>query len=137
MLYYDWSKIYRHSKGNIKESWCIFYMITTGYSPTRPEQPGYKYRNINFSGKSFLTNPEALIAAHNDKNTRNIMIYVALAARRNLADFLAFNKTTLDIQHITVDTKLYINNPFLKVVKGNLYFKFENTLKESKNGIVI
>ena len=69
-----------------------------------------------------MYNAPAFIDASTKVTMRDRSVYIALAARRSLSDFLAYKKLTLDVVHAPDNKELYIKNPLLYVENGNIHF---------------
>ena len=96
MILFDWSKVYDKANGNILQCNIIMEMIIRKYIPKNRHDPLYKYSKINFLGRNFLIHPDVLLYNIYKYEQREIAIYYALAALRNLADYRATQKITLD-----------------------------------------
>ena len=85
---------------------------------------GTKEKQI-LSGTSFLANPDGIFGALVE--SAYVCQYIRLAALRNYADYTLYGRLTLDLtMYPELDTNRLQNNPLLKVVNRQLYFKYEN-----------
>ena len=137
MILYDWHKIYRATDGNLIEVLRIIDSMTYKKIPRNRKDKLYKYSNINFVGDCYLYNPEQLLSNRRRFSSREIVEYIALAARRNLADYLGFGHTHLDLIQLNIAHEKYFNNRLLYVRDNRLFFLYEELKKEKRNGVSI
>ena len=131
MILFDWHKVYKESKGKSIEIIRIIDLITYKRLPKNRKDKIYKYARHNFRGDSFLVNPEQLIAERFKYKNFEVAQYIALAARRNLADYLAFRTTTLDIIQLNIPIEKYVNNRLLVIDDGLIHFKYEDLKRKN------
>lgn len=125
MILYDWRKINRAANRKASEIIFIFSIITYNRIPKDFRDPVIKYSERNFTGQSFMKNPELLLeSTASDKEKAQ---YIALASLRNLADYITFKTLTLDLINVPVRTELFINNQLLAVKSEVIHFKLEET----------
>ena len=135
MFLFNWKKIYNEAEGSSVKCLEILDMMVYKKVPYNSYDPIYKYRNKNFSGDSFLLQPEILLENAFRFAPREIAIYVALAARRKLADYLAFGEKTLSIRHAPQLTTLIEDNRLLYIDEvGRIHFIYEEAQRRTKNG---
>lgn len=130
MVLFDWQKIYRAAEG--KPSLCvkIFAAHATKRIPESNKDPMLKYSTKSFTGGSFLVNPEDLIINLFRYTPKEIAVYLALASLRNLGDYIAYKKTSLDKLHIVVDSEIFKTNRLLYMQNGELHFMYEEVNSE-------
>ncbi len=129
MFLYDWSKIYSAGDSKTREIVRIFKMLVNKQVPKNRYDPIYKYSQKNFSGVSFMLNPEALLH-HSYKYThREITEYIFLCSLRAVADYYSTKSLSLDVLLIPVtnSTKMINNNRLLSIEKGFLHFLYEKS----------
>ena len=97
MFFYDWSKIYDASQGNVVEIVRIFRMIVEKQIPRNKRDPIYRYSQIDFSGMSFMLHPDILLYHSHKYRHREVAQYISLCALRSAADFIATQDTTLNM----------------------------------------
>ena len=61
---------------------------------------------------------------------REIAIYYALAALRNLADYRATQKITLDLKQAPVEVHTLTDIRLLRIDSKNIHFKYEEVPQE-------
>jgi len=134
MVYYNWRTIYREGKGSGRECWRIFKMLAEGQIPQNMKDPIYKYKekeNI-FVGQSFIVNDSALIRNESKYSEKELAIYLALASYRSLAEYISFNKISLDTIKLRIPEDLYIKNRLILVDKSLIRFKYEEQVTKGK-----
>jgi len=134
MVLFNWKKIYREAQGSTVKCVEILDMITYKKVPFNSYDPLYRYRNKNFSGDSFLLQPEILLENGFRYSPREIAVYVAVASRRKLADYVAFGEKTLSINHAPQVNKLIEDNRLLYIEKSEIHFIYEEAQRRTKNG---
>ena len=135
MFLFNWKKIYQETDGSISKCLEVLDMMVYKKIPYNSYDPIYKYRNKDFSGDSFLLQPEILLENSFRFEPKEVAIYVALAARRKLADYLAFGEKTLSIRHAPQLTNLIEENSLLYIDEVNrIHFVYEEATRRTKNG---
>ena len=134
MVLFNWKKIYREAQGSTVKCVEILDMITYKKVPFNSYDPLYRYRNKNFSGDSFLLQPEILLENGFRYSPREIAVYVAVASRRKLADYVAFGEKTLSINHAPQVNKLIEDNRLLYMEGNQIHFVYEEAQRRTKNG---
>lgn len=125
MVLYDWQKIYRAANGRAGECARIFAYVASGEVPTSRKDPMFKYARKRFDGGSFLINPERLISNYFRYTNKEIAVYLTLASLRNLGEYIASNKTSLDVLHAVIDSELYNKNRLLYILDDEIHFIYE------------
>lgn len=126
ILFYNWSKISVAAKNEPIEIFRIFKMIVKGEIPNSIGDPIYKYSAIDFSGASFLKNPEMLLYNAYKYSYKDITRYLAIASVRPYAEYLVRGTLTLLLSEAPVDPREYFDSPELITVKnGVLHFLYE------------
>ena len=135
MFLFNWKKIYQETDGSISKCLEVLDMMVYKKIPYNSYDPIYKYRNKDFSGDSFLLQPEILLENSFRFEPKEVAIYVALAARRKLADYLAFGEKTLSIRHAPQLTNLIEENSLLYIDEvSRIHFVYEEATRRTKNG---
>lgn len=130
MVYYNWHKIYKKANGNAFKCWEIFYYVASKHVSKSYRDPLHKYVMSDFKGQSFIANERPLINNAHKYTYKEVSQYLALASIRNLADYLAYKKLTLDVLHIPMPLELFSKNRLLYIKDDNLHFLFEELPKE-------
>tara|TARA_X000001382_G_scaffold12215_1_gene8118 strand:- start:4647 stop:5048 length:402 start_codon:yes stop_codon:yes gene_type:complete len=131
MLLFDWTKVYDTAEGNIFTCNKIMEMIITKQLPKNKFDPLYKYTNINFMGHSFLVHPDILLFNAYRYDQRDVAIYYALSAMRNIADYKATKKITLDLLKLPVEIDTINDNRLLRIDRTSVHFVYEEVPMES------
>lgn len=122
MILFDWKKVKRRAKGSKKDIILIISSITWPYIlPTKRQLKINKFYNQEFTGISFLLNPEELLDSRNLQNYE-VVEYITLAARRSLAEYWYSRDKTLDCR---LAPFVPTNNKLLTVKDNKIHFAFE------------
>lgn len=129
MLLYNWPKIYTAAGGDPKEIFKIFKMLVSGELPKNNYDPIFIYSKVDFTGTSFLIHPDVLLFNAFRYSRRDVSVYLALAALRPLAAYLADNRAiTLDLLMSPVDPRKEMEDDRLLVVEdGKIHFLYEKS----------
>jgi hypothetical protein len=100
MLLFNWKKIYDAAGGSSTEAFRIFEMLTKSKIPNNRYDKIYKYRNTDFTGRSFLVHPDVLLFNSYQFSHREIAVYLSIASLRKLPHWIATKDTTLDLLHV-------------------------------------
>ncbi len=125
MFLFNWKKIYQAAEGSSKACVEIVDMAYFKKVPYNKYDSLYKYRHKNFSGDSFLLQPEMLLEEAFRYTSKEIAMYIALASRRKLADYIAFGNKTLSVRHAPKLKQLIENNRLLYIKDGQIHFVYE------------
>jgi len=134
MLLYNWPKIYTAASGDPKECFRIFKMLVDGEIPENKYDPIYIYSKVDFTGTSFLLHPDVLLFNAYKYTRRDISVYLALAALRPLAMYLADNRAiTLDLLQSPVDPRNEMTDDRLLTVEDRkIHFLYEKSPSEKE-----
>ena len=135
MLLFSWRKLYKETGGLPTEILRVIRMLTYNQIPNNRKDPIYKYSDIDFSGHCFLAHPELLCYNAYKYSSRDIAIYISLAALRSLPDYIANEKLVLEGVHSPVDPREWLENPSLLPIDeyGNIHFKYEEVQNQTKH----
>ena len=131
MLLFDWKKVYDTAQGNIFTCNLIMKMLIKGEVPKNKYDPIYKFSHRNFRGESFLVHPEFLLFNSYKYTQKELAIYYALASLRSYANYLAFEKTTLESLHCPVPLDEINDNRLLIVDDKEITFIYEEVTLET------
>ena len=131
MLLCDWKKVYDTAEGNISSCILIMEMLIKKQLPKNKYDRIYNYSNKNFTGPSFLLHGDLLLYHSYKYTTKELCIYYALASLRSYADYIAYNKTTLDPLHCPVDLSEINDNRLLIVLQDEITFIYEEVTLET------
>ena len=104
MFLFNWKKIYEEAQGSSVAVLEIIEMVYYKKVPYNKYDSLYKYRDVNFSGDSFLLEPGILLEMSFRYDPKEVAVYIALAP--NL------------INHIE-------NNRLLYIKDGQIHFVYE------------
>jgi len=128
MITFNWKKIFKASNQKPSECIRIISMLTYKNIPANRYDPLYKYRVYNFSGISFLINPEELLYNAGKFTNKQVIAYISLASLRSLAEYLLTGEKTLDLFHVPEGLQQYLkNNRLLNVKDGRVHFLYEKS----------
>jgi len=131
MLLFDWKKVFDTADGNIAVCNLIMEMLIKSQIPRNKFDPIYKYSHKNFVGTSFLAHGDFLLFNSYKYTSRELCVYYALASLRSHADYIAYNKTTLDSLHCPVDLEEINDNRLLIVLPDEITFIYEEVTLET------
>jgi hypothetical protein len=131
MLLFDWKKVFDTADGNIAACNLIMEMLIKSQIPRNKFDPIYKYSHKNFAGTSFLAHGDFLLFNSYKYTSKELCIYYALASLRSHADYIAYNKTTLDSLHCPVDLEEINDNRLLIVLPDEITFIYEEVTLET------
>jgi hypothetical protein len=130
MLLYSWKKILKQSGGSSRRILTILKAMTQRELPRHVYDPVYKYYYIDFSGDSFLANPDALLVHRYKWKEKELADYIGLASFRSTGEYLATGKVTLDLSHSPMGQDAINNNRLLRIDRGEIHFLYEDYTKE-------
>jgi len=125
MFLFNWKKIYQASEGSSAACVEIIDMMYYKKIPYNSYDSLYKYRNDEFSGDSFLLQPGMLLEKAFRFESKELAVYIALAARRKLSDYIAFGTTTLSVRHAPNLINHIETNRLLYIEDGQIHFLYE------------
>jgi hypothetical protein len=125
VIRFNWKKILEATKGKENEILLIVHSLTYNLTPKNYRDPLYKYFGKDWSGFSFLVNPEAVFINRPQFSDREWVEYVAVASYRNLNAYYDSRKTTIDLLHLPVSEDAINNNRLLKIEDNKVHFRFE------------
>jgi len=132
MFLYDWNKIFEASSGSPLVIYLIFKMMVQRSIPKNKRDRLYRFAGLSFRGESFLLHPDLLVHHSYKYEYREIAQYLALAAHRPYADYLASGIKTLDYRTVEyIDEELITNNRLLRLENDTIYFLYEEANTET------
>lgn len=100
--------------------------------PRNRFDPAYRYYDKDFSGHSFLINPERLLFHRYKYKDKEIADYIGLASFRNLGEYRVTGKLTLDLAHSPIGQDIINNNRLLRIDESEIHFLYEDYTQEKK-----
>lgn len=131
MLLFDWKKVYAVAEGNILECNRIMKMLTNKSVPTNIYDPIYRYSNISFRGPNYLLHPDILLYNAYKYTPKEISIYYALSALRNIGDFTSQQMISLESLKAPVALEQLKQNRLLRIDANMIHFIYEEVTKEN------
>lgn len=130
ILLYDWRKICRKAGGSSKRILLILESMLTESMPYSRWDPVYRYYYEDFSGDSFLVSPRPLLEERYKWKDKEIASYIGLASYRNLGEYYATGKVTLDLVHSPIGQDAINNNRLLRIDGDSIHFYYEDYTQE-------
>lgn len=132
MILYDWPKIKKAANKKAGNILLIIHILTFNLPPVNRKDPSFRYYGKNWSGSSFLANPEQIFLDRRKYTDLELAQYIGFASLRNYAEYKATQKTTLDFLICKGKEELINKNRLLRVENDQVYFLFEEVAKEKK-----
>lgn len=121
MILFNWRKVKLLADDSISNVLLIMHTIVWPYElPTTRQRKVNPYYGIDFSGHSFLINPEPILLQRNIPAVKRVE-YISLASRRCYADFRITRDKTLDYRLV----KGPIENELITVKTNRVVFNYE------------
>lgn len=127
VVLFNWKKILRESDNKPSLILDIFEYITYKPIPRNKFDRFYMLSKMDFSGQSFMINPEPITESRRHYGDRELAEYIALASYRNYADYKAMNIKTLDHLMVNITRSEIDNNRLLSLRDGKIHFLWEET----------
>lgn len=121
MILFDWNKVKSISNGNVGEILKIMHSITWPNAlPSEKARKMNPYYDEDFSGHSYLLNPEALLERRDILDAK-LVEYIQLASRRSYAHYLLTRDSTLDYRLVNRP----IENELITTENNKVAFRYE------------
>lgn len=127
MITYNWVKVFKYSQGRPRDILDIMRYLTNSPIPRNDYDPIIKFTRVDWTGSSFLVNPEEIQKNRGIVSEKELAEYVALASFRSLAEYQVTGRKTLPIQHLPVAMELINNNKLLSAIDNEVFFCWEET----------
>ena len=128
MFLFSWKKVYEISAGSIPTIFLIFKMLVNSEIPKNKYDPIYKYYDKDYSGQSFLVNPQDLLYNAFRYKRKEVVEYLVLASYRSYTDYLMFGTTTLKVLNSPLPLHKLKQNRLLRIdSEDNIHFLFEKS----------
>jgi hypothetical protein len=120
MILFSWEKVKSVSAGSNRNILKIMEAITWPVTlPTKNQRKYNKYYDYNFTGFSYLINPEELLI-RSDLPPKTLVEYIMLASRRSYAEYIITGDSRLDCR-LASSTE----NKLTTTIDGKLHFAYE------------
>lgn len=126
MLLFSWKKILRSAGGSSKRVLTILKSMTQTSMPRNRYDPVFQYYYKDFSGSSFLVNPSYLLIHRHKWRDKELADYIGLASFRNLGEYYATGKLTLDLSHSPIGKDALTQNRLLRIERDEIHFLYED-----------
>jgi len=130
MLLFNWKKVLKESRRSNAELLKIMTYLTFRPKIYSLYDPFLEYSFKDWSGNSFLRNPEPLFINRKRFPDKQIVEYIGLASLRNYSEFVMTGKLTLDLLACAGKEDLIDNNRLLLLKDGEIHFLYEEAQKE-------
>ena len=128
MFLFSWKKIYKNSGGSVDAIYLIFKMLVRGEVPKNKYDPIYKYYNKDYTGQSFIKDPEDLLENAFKYKKKEVVEYLELASYRSYTDYIMYSTITLDVINSPLPLHKLKNNRLLYLNPSNqIEFRFEKS----------
>lgn len=128
MIKYNWLKVMKNSEGKPRKILDLMEFITERPFPKDNYDVETKVLSkIDWSGDSFILNPEPIFQHRNVFTDKELAEYVALASFRSLAEYKVTKRKTLRTLESPVDIEPLNDNRLLTIINNEIYFKWEET----------
>lgn len=128
-ILYDWKKILRASDRKVGHIITIIDMLTFNRKVRSKKDIRSKFINRDFSGDSYLINPEELLRYRMCYTRKELAQYIALASYRSYAEYILTGDSSLSIRKSPIDLDKIRSNRLLSVEGNKIIFLYER-LKE-------
>ena len=129
VLLFDYDKIEAAADGKSLEMVRILRMLTNKQIPRDKFDPIYKYSTTDFSGESFLVNPEMLLHDAYKYTYQEVCLYVAIASLRLFTDWATTGNARLPVIAVPLSTVTVIQainaSPIMGILGTDIIFKYE------------
>jgi hypothetical protein len=104
--------------------------------PNRKKVPHYS--RIDMIGSSFLINPKPLLNNEDKVDILYIIQYIKLAARRDYSLYEDYDIVSLPLTYFPdLNLEVIKRNPLLNITHKEIFFYYEKSKKDIRNGISI
>jgi len=126
MIFYDWEKVLKLSKGKTKNTIRLMAIYTYGIKmPKNKKSISHFYRQ-DIVGDSFLLNPKELFKNKLQVTLEQMVTYMELASYRNYLDYKWQGVKTLPHRYTEITHQDIEDNPLLELdEQDNIKFYYE------------
>lgn len=125
MILYDWRKVYIEAGKSPTKLVNLIAYLTFPRIPDNSFDTVYKWSQKDWSGASFIVNPENILTRRENFKDIELAEYVALASFRSYAAYLATGIKYLPMELSPIDSDFINNNRLLTLSDDNIYFAWE------------
>ena len=133
MIRYNWNKILKESKNKVSDILLVTWYITYNYPPTSKRDRLFKFYGKDYTGDSFLVNPEAIYKYRQTASDSEWAAYIGVASFRSYNEYIINNKLTIEVERVPKRLQPIIKkNRLLKIEDGHIHFRYEKSQTEKK-----
>ncbi len=125
IIYYNWKALLKYSGGSNNTLLDIFEYLNNKRLPKNKFDPAYRWSQINFTGTSFLINPNQLLGCRKDYKSSECVDYIGLASIRNYANYYLTKDRSLEIELCPLPIERVKANRLLCLEKDRIHFIYE------------
>lgn len=124
-ILYDWKKISRAADNKLTNIFIIFNSLVLKTKPKSKMDKLYRFSTMDFSGMSYMLNPEKLLEFSHCYTLKEIAEYIALASYRNYSEYTMSGDCSLKLTQSPVAKEKLKSNRLLRIENNKIHFLFE------------
>ena len=126
MIFYDWEKVLKLSKGKTKNTVRLMVIYTYGITMPKKNKSISNFYGQDIVGDSFLLNPKELFKNKAQVTLEQMVAYMELASYRNYLDYKWQGVKTLPLRYTEITRRDIEDNPLLELdEQDNIKFYYE------------
>jgi len=126
MIFYDWEKVLKLSKGKTKNTIRLMVIYTYGIKMPKNKKSISHFYGQDIIGDSFLLNPKELFKNKLQVTLEQMVAYMELASYRNYLDYKWQGVKTLPHRYTEITHQDIEDNPLLELdEQDNIKFYYE------------
>ena len=126
MIFYDWEKVLKLSKGVTKNTIRLMVIYTYSIKMPKKNKSLNRFYGQDITGDSFLLNPKAIFKNKLQVTLEQMVAYMELASYRNYLDYKWQGVATLPYRYTEITRKDIEDNPLLELdEQDNITFYYE------------
>jgi len=134
LIFYDWEKVLKLSKGKTKNTVRLMVIYTYSIKVPKKDKSISRFYRQDITGDSFLLNPKAIFKNKLQVTLEQMVAYMELASYRNYLDYKWQGIKTLPYRYTEITQQDIEDNPLLELdEQDNINFYYEE--KEDGNYI--
>ena len=122
MIFYNWKKVLKLSKGSVQDIIRIMYANTYRITVPKHRRNKRKFNLLtqDIKGDSYLLNPRDIFKNDKHATVKQMAEYIGLASLRNYLDYKWYKSTTLPFRFTNLDRQAIEDNPLLEIDKNDI-----------------
>jgi len=126
VIFYDWERVLKLSKGNTKNTIRLMVIYTYSIKMPKKNKSLSRFYGQDITGDSFLLNPKELFKNKLQVTLEQMVAYMELASYRNYLDYKWQGVKTLPFRYTEITRRDIEDNPLLALdEKDNIKFYYE------------